>query len=151
MNDNGPRGELVYEYTAKLTGFTDYGASIEELLAGAAPPPSGLRVDIEFEGEVHGKLAGRVKGIDYLNVRADGRMELDIKATITTLAGERIAISAGGVCIPQPGSPVSLLRENVKLTTAHPQHAWVNTLEFWAAGEADMSKREIRVCGYLPS
>jgi hypothetical protein len=143
-------GELVYEYTAKLTGLTEYGASIEELLAGAAPPPSGLRIDIAFEGEVRGRLAGYIKGIDYLNVRADGRMDLDIKATITTPTGERIAVSARGVAIPQPGAPVSLLRENVKLTTAHPQYSWVNGLEFWATGQADMSKREVTICGYLP-
>ncbi len=148
--ENEFRYEQVYQYTAKLTGFTEYGASLESLLAGAAPPLSGLRVDIEFEGEIQGKLAGYIKGVDYLNVRADGRMDLDIKATITTPSGERIAVSAGGVCIPQPGSPVALLRENVKLTTAHPPHGWVNGLEFWAAGEADMAKREVTLRGYLP-
>jgi hypothetical protein len=41
--------------------------------------------------------------VDYVTVRADGRIDLDIKAEITTDDGEKIAFAASGVGIPQPG------------------------------------------------
>jgi len=37
-------GELLYEYTVKITGMTEYGVSLESLMAGeVAPPPEGAR------------------------------------------------------------------------------------------------------------
>lgn len=149
MNTTTNYGDLVYEYTADLTGVTEFGASMRDFMVGSAPP-SGLRLDIAFEGECQGRLAGRIQGIDYLNIRADGRMELDIRAVLTTPEGCRIALVAGGVGIPQPGDTITLLRENVKLTTAHPEYAWVNPLEFWAIGEADLDKRQVHIRGYIP-
>ena len=144
-------GEPIYEYTARFTKLTEFGAPVEDLLAGrAAPPPSGLRVDIHFEGEVTGKLGGYLKAVDYLNIRADGRMDLDIKGVIATPDGANIAISAGGVALPKPGSTASRIVENVKLTTAHPDYAWVNSLEFWAVGEGDIAARQVTIRGYLP-
>ena len=139
----------LYEYTLRIIGVTEYGGSMAAILAGESPPPSGLRVDIAFEGESRGVIAGTIRGVDYLNIRADGRMELDIKAELTTPDGEKIALAAGGVGIPQPGTTVSLLRENVKLTTASPEHAWLKTLEIWATGRADIASGEVHVRGYL--
>lgn len=148
---NDSLGELLYEYTVKITGVTEYGASLQAILAGETPPPpSGLRVDFAFEGPVTGRLAGAVRGVDYANLRADGRGELDIKATITTSDGEMIALAADGVIIPQPGSPVALLRENVKLTTASATYSWVNPLQIWGIGTVDLAAGEIDIRGYLP-
>jgi hypothetical protein len=67
-------------------------------------------------------LSGSVKGVDYLKLRADGRFELDIYAEITTEDGKKIALAADGVALGE--APVLQLRENVKLTTSHPEHAW---------------------------
>jgi hypothetical protein len=48
-------GELLYEYTVKLTGMTEYGVSFGALIAGtAAPPPEGARFDLPFEGASNG-------------------------------------------------------------------------------------------------
>ena len=57
-------GELLYEYTAKLTGLTEYGVSFEALMAGTAPPPpEGARFDVPFEGDSIGpKLKGKGHG-----------------------------------------------------------------------------------------
>lgn len=149
MNDSKEMGELLYEYELRLTDITEYGPSMQAILTGEAQIPAcGLRVDLSFVGESRGKLAGKIEGIDYLNLRADGRMELDIKAKITTPDGALIAVAAGGVGLPQPGSTASLLRENVKLTTAHPDYAWVNPLEIWAVGEADVETKKVMVRGY---
>lgn len=152
FNEQGEeiQGEKVYEYTADLTHFIEFGASLADVLAGKASiPAGGLRVDIGFEGPVSGRLGGYIKGVDYLNVRADGRMELDIKAVITTPDGKTIAVSAGGVGLPQEGTMASLLRENVKLTTAHKDYAWVNGLEIWGIGLGDVETGKVTVRGYL--
>ncbi len=70
-------GELLYEYKVKLTGMTEYGVSFQSLMAGAAaPPPEGARFDVPFEGVSNGpKLKGKVTGVDYLRIRADGRFD----------------------------------------------------------------------------
>jgi hypothetical protein len=149
--NHGELGELLYEYTARLTGFTEYGASMQQVLEGRLDlPPGGLRVDIDFAGEVKGPLSGHISGRDYVNIRADGRMELDIKATLTTPEGKKIAVAAGGVGIPEPESNMSLLRENVRLTSADPDFTWLNPLEIWAIGRADIGNATVSIRGYIP-
>ncbi len=44
-------GELLYEYEVKFTGITEYGVSLESLVAGeAAPPPEGARIGAKKDG-----------------------------------------------------------------------------------------------------
>ena len=50
----------------------------------------------------------------------------------------------------QPGSPVALLRENVKLTTASAAYSWVNPLQIWGIGTVDLVAGEIKVRAYVP-
>src|SRR5208337_2889960 len=107
-------GEKIYEYDLDITGVTDYGVSLESILAGKAKVPTqGARFDVAFEGNATGRLSGRVRGVDYLRMRADGRIELDIRAAIETSDGFRIALSADGVAVLRPGEPIVDLCENV--------------------------------------
>jgi len=47
--------ELLYEYTLKITQVVEYGASLEALMSGQAPPPAeGARFDVYFEGPATG-------------------------------------------------------------------------------------------------
>jgi hypothetical protein len=140
--------ELLYEYVLQTTQMVEYGVSIQALMAGqVAPPPEGVRFDVHFEGPVTGtKLNGSAKGVDYIHMRADGRTELNIQAEVTTADGKKIALSADGVAMGAP--PVLQLRENVKLTTSHPEYAWVNPIQVWGVGSVDFSTGEIRVKGY---
>ncbi|HXV62251.1 MAG TPA: hypothetical protein VEK15_16240, partial [Vicinamibacteria bacterium] len=87
-------GDLLYEYTVKITGMTEYGVSFEALMAGdTAPPPEGAKFDVAFEGESKGpRLKGNVTGVDYLQIRADGRFQLHIHGEITTHDGKKIAL-----------------------------------------------------------
>jgi hypothetical protein len=148
---SGIAAEQVYEYTAQVAGMVEYGASLQAILAGeTAPPPGGLRVDVAFEGPVTGRLNGSVVGVDYLNLRADGRIDLDIKGDITTSDGEKIALAASGVAIRQGESMVFSLRENVQLTTASESYSWVNPLQVWAVGSADLGTGKISIAGYVP-
>ena len=143
-------GELLYDYTLNVTGISEYGLSFEALLAGTiAPPPEGARFDISFDGPSVGpKLKGKVTGVDYLRVRADGRFDLHIHAEITTDDGHRISLHADGVARPQPGSPVVELRENVTLFTCSKDYSWVNGLQVWATGTVDLAQQVIRIKGY---
>ena len=97
---SGIAAEELYEYNAQVKGTVEYGASLQAVLAGEAPPPEGLRVDVVFEGPITGRLNGNVAGMDYINLRADGRVDLDIQGTITTDDGEKIALVASCVAIP---------------------------------------------------
>lgn len=143
-------GELIYEYTAKITGTTEYGISFEALMAGtAAPPPEGARFDGAFEGAATGpKLKGTVAGVDYARIRADGRFDLHLHGAITTDDGQKISLHADGVALPRPASPIIDLRENVTLFTSSNTYAWVNGLQIWATGILDLAERVVRIKGY---
>ena len=144
------RGEKIYEYDLDLTGVTDYGVSLQSIMSGEQKvPPQGARFDAAFEGPAKGHLSGRVRGVDYLRMRADGRIDLDIRATIETDDGHRIALSADGVGAPREGEPISDLFENVRLTTAAATYAWVNARQIWGVGTVNVATGKIHVEGFM--
>ena len=144
------RGEKIYEYDLDVTGMTDYGVGLEPILAGKEKiPPQGVRIDVAFEGRATGRLAGRVRGVDYTRMRADGRVDLDIRAVIETDNGSRIALSADGVAVPRVGEPIADLCENVRLTTAAEDYAWVNTRQIWGTGTVNFSTGRIHIDAYM--
>jgi Protein of unknown function (DUF3237) len=142
--------ELLYEATVNFTKVTEYGLSLTAFLAGQeAPPPSGARIDVAFEGSILGpKLKGGISGVDYLRIRADGHAQLHIHAEIATDDGQNIALFADGIASPQEGTGVLQLRENVTLTASSPAYAWVNRLLVWGRGTVDPVKGEVRVKAY---
>jgi hypothetical protein len=100
------KGEKIYEYDLNITGVTDYGVSLESILSSKEKiPPQGARFDVAFEGNATGRLSGRVRGVDYLRMRADGRIDLDIRGTIETDDGFRIGLSADGAAVMRQGEP----------------------------------------------
>jgi hypothetical protein len=143
-------GEKIYEYELNVTGMTDYGVPLDAILSGQVPiPPQGARIDVAFDGRAAGRLAGRVRGVDYSRVRADGRVDLDIRATFETDDGHRIALSADGVAVPRANEPVADLFENVTLSTACAPCAWVNARQIWGVGTVNLATGKITVAGYL--
>ena len=146
MSTSKSLGELMYEGHFKITGVTEYGASLAAIMSGEAPPPpTGLRVDVAFEGPVTGRVAGTMRGVDYLNVRADGRTQLDVRGSLVTEDDVMIACAIGGVAHPADDAPTTALREHVQLTTAAPEYAWVNELELWGVGKVDLAAGTIDV------
>jgi len=140
----------IYEYDLDITGVTDYGVSMESILAGKEKvPPQGARFDVAFEGTATGRLSGRVRGVDYLRMRADGRIDLDIRATIETGDGFRIGLSADGVAALRPGEPIANLCENVILTTAAGGFAWVHTRQIWGTGSVNLATGKIHIDAYM--
>lgn len=144
--------EHLYDLTVNFTKVTEYGLSLEALVAGkTTPPPEGARFDVAFEGVARGsKLKGTVAGVDYIHVRADGRFQLHIHAEITTEDGEKIAYFADGVATPEEGTSVAQFQEraNVTLTTSSHAYAWVNQLPVWVRGTVDLAKQQVNVKGY---
>ena len=95
------RGEKIYEFELDVVGITDFGITLEAILSGQTPvPPQGARLDVAFAGSGTGRIAGHAQGVDYVRMRADGRIDLDIHALIETHDGHRIALSANGVATP---------------------------------------------------
>ena len=143
-------GRLIYGYAARVTEVTEYGLSLADAIFGrASVPAGGLRCDVSFEGTVTGPwLRGTVRGSDYGYLRGDGRAELHIHGHVTTDEGKVIALAADGVSNVKPGSTVAQLRENVALTAADPGYEWLNSLQIWAIGTADIATGEIEVKAY---
>lgn len=141
-----PVAEHLYDVMLRHTRIIDYGYSVEDFASGRPIPPQGARIDMMVEGVIEGpRLRGTFVGVDFGELRADGRFQLNIQATITTDDGERIAFFADGIFRAADGA----VRENVTLKTASPRYAWVNQLQIWATGVADVSQREIRLKGYI--
>ena len=143
-------GSPLYEYNLKITGMVEYGVSFGELMSGKIPPPpEGARFDIAFAGEATGsKISGKVSGIDYAHLRADGRFQLDIHAEITTKEGEKISLKADGVAIPRKDSSIFDLRENVTMFSSSKNYTWVNRIQVWGVGTVDIATQEIYIAGY---
>ena len=143
-------GEKIYEYDLDVTGVTDYGVTLEAILASKEKiPPQGARIDIALEGRARGRLAGRVKLVDYLRIRADGRIDLDIRAVIETDDGRRIALSADGVGLPRATEPIADLSENIRLSTAAPGYAWVNTRQIWGSGTVNFAAGKVHIDAHM--
>ena len=144
------RGEKIYEYDIDVTGMTDYGVSLDAILSGKEQiPAQGVRIDVAFAGQVRGRVAGRVRGVDYTRMRTDGRVDLDIRAVIETEDGHRIALSADGVAAPRAGEPIADLWENVSLSTAAEKYEWVNTRQIWGVGTVNFSTGKIHIEAYM--
>lgn len=144
------RGEKIFEYDLDVTGMTDYGVSLDAILSGNTTiPPQGVRIDVAFEGRARGRLAGKVRGVDYTRMRADGRVDLDIRAIIETDDGRRIALSADGVAVPRVSEPIADLWENVSLTTAADDYAWVNARQIWGYGTVNFATGKIHIDAFM--
>jgi hypothetical protein len=101
---------------------------------------------LAFEGVGKGRLVGKIRGVDYVLMRADG---LDIRATLETEDGHRIAAHIDGVGTPRANEPIVDLAENVRLTTAAPKYDWVNSRQIWAVGTVNLSTGKILVEGFI--
>ena len=143
-------GEKVYECDLDITGMTDFGVGLDDVLSGeVAIPAQGARIDVAFEGLAKGRLAGKVRGIDHACMRADGRIDMDIHAIIEADDGSRIALSADGVAVPRPEEPIADLSENVALSSATKKYGWVNSRQVWGVGTVDFAKGKVHIDGFM--
>ena len=144
------KGEKIYEYDLDVKGMTDCGIKLQDILSGQTQvPPQGVRIDIAYEGHAKGRLTGQVHGIDYVRIRADGRIDLDIRAIVETEDGHRIAMSAEGVAVPRASEPIADLSENISLITAAENYAWVNMRQVWGIGTVNFAVGKVHIDAYM--
>ncbi len=87
-------------------------SSIRSLVGLGAP--AGARIDVAFEGDIKGRITGKIRrGVEYLALRADGRTDLDGRATVETEDGHRIAMRIEGGATPRANEPMMDLIANV--------------------------------------
>jgi hypothetical protein len=110
-----------------LEPFCDIAVRLSPRMLGKMP--AGTRIDFPFEGVAtgpHWDGERPVRGIDFVTVRSDGHMDMDIRGTIGEKR-ETVAYRAVGVSLA------------VSETEAHPQElltfqtgneafAWLNTV-----------------------
>jgi Protein of unknown function (DUF3237) len=144
------RGEKIIEFDMDITSITDYGIAMDAILSKKEMiPPQGARFDVVFDGRTSGRLSGRVTGVDYILARADWRIDLDIRATVDIEGGHRIALSGDGVATLRTAELIADLIENLRLTTAAKDYAWLNTRQIWGVGIVNLAARKIRVEAFL--
>jgi len=89
--------------------------------------PAGMRIDFPFEGSAtgpHWNGERPVRGVDYVTVREDGNMSLDIHGTI----GERpdaVSYTATGISIANEDRSADP-RELIVFATGSEELSWLN-------------------------
>lgn len=136
--------ELLFEESVNLTGFTEYGYSLNDLMEGNVPiPPEGITFDILFEGDLYGeRLNGRIKGVDYLTIRADGRFFLDLHATLITDDGVNIKIKETGI------NKNGELLLDMSFHTNNEKYKWLNHEQIIGLGFADFNNGTATIKAY---
>jgi len=108
--------------------------------------PLGTRIDFPFEGTAtssHWEGERAVKGMDYVTVRSDGHMDLEIRASIGEKR-ETVAYRGSGVSIVK--SPTEALpQELLTFQTGNEDLGWLNTAIGIALGTGEGGTLSITV------
>ena len=108
--------------------------------------PSGMRIDFPFKGTAtseHWEGERPVRGVDYVTVRSDGNMTLDIHATIGEKR-ETVAYTATGVSIANEDQSASP-KELIVFSTGNQDLAWLNNEVGFATGTGADGKITLNV------
>ncbi len=108
-----------------LEHFCHMELTFEMKIIGAVP--SGLRADAYFQGAASGPhWEGEipVEGVDYVTIRSDGNLNLDLRATMGS-GEDMIAYRGTGVSI-STGENSAEPRELITFETASEKFAWLN-------------------------
>jgi hypothetical protein len=108
--------------------------------------PQGTRIDFMFEGTAtskHWEGERPVKGTDFVTVRSDGNMDLDIRATIGEKR-ETIAYHGSGVSIVKSQTE-AMPQELITFQTGIEDLAWLNSSVGVALGEGETGAINITI------
>jgi hypothetical protein len=142
--------EKILEYDLAITDVVEYGVDMEAVMTRRVEVPlQGAQFDVTLQGTVQGRVSGSLRAIDYLRIRADGRRDLELRGTVETHDGHRIAIDARGVGTPRAAEPIVDLAVRIDLLTAAAPCSWVNERSAWGSGYADLAAGKIHVDVYL--
>ena len=129
---------------ASLEHFCTIEGTLAPRPVGAAP--GGMRIDFPFEGVArspHWEGEWPVKGVDYVTVRSDGNMTLDIRAVIGTKR-ESVGYTATGVSIAV-GKTGARPQELITFQTSNESLAWLNDVVAVGLGSVEDGSLEIEI------
>ena len=120
------------------------------------PCPGDIRLNFGLTGgEVWGPaLKGRVRpgGADFATLRSDGVILVDVRGLLESADGALIDIAYSGMLDLGPDGyanflqgvmpPELKIRVAPRLRTAHPAYQWLNRLQCYGIGEADLAKQQ---------
>lgn len=112
---------------ASLEEFCNVKASMAPRMIGHTP--AGTRIDFPFEGTAtspHWEGERPVRGIDYVMVRGDGNMDLEIHGTIGEKR-ESVSYRASGVSIAHEDRTASP-QELITFQTGNEDLSWLNSV-----------------------
>lgn len=133
----------LFEEHVVLSDFVEYGFSMQDLVNGTTIPKEGARFDIYFEGDLIGeKIKGKIKGVDFLEVRADGRFFLNLHAQIKTDDGASIQVRETGI------NDNGTLKLNMEFHTNDQRYLWLNREQVVGLGHVDFNTGQVNVKGY---
>ena len=137
--------KVFFEEEVQLTEIREYGFSWQQLTARKAPiPPAGARFDIYFKGKVSGdQINGTVEGVDYLEVRPDGKFSLSLHASIATNDGANIKLIETGL------NDQGALRLNMNFHTSDKRYEWLNRALVWGTGDVNFETGTVKIKAYL--
>lgn len=110
-----------------LEEFCTIKASMTPRMLGNMP--GGTRIDFPFEGTAtspHWEGERPVRGVDYVTVRSDGNMALDIRATIGDKR-ETVSYRGQGVSIVKSATE-AMPQEVITFETGNEDLSWLNTV-----------------------
>ncbi len=121
------------------------------------PSPNDLRINFPLTGgEVWGaRLQGKVRpgGMDYATLRNDGVIIADVRGLLESNDGALIDIAYSGVLDLGPDGyanfikgqlPAELkIRATPRFRTAHPNYQWLNRLQCFSIGLADLGAQQV--------
>lgn len=108
--------------------------------------PAGMRIDFPFSGTAtgpHWEGERPVRGIDYVTVRSDGNMDLDIHGVIGEKR-EAVSYKAIGVSIANPDQSADP-KELISFQTGNEDLAWLNNEIGVGLGHGEGGKITIEV------
>ncbi len=128
----------------QLEKFCEITADLDMKIIGDTP--AGMRIDFPFSGSAtseHWEGERPVSGIDYVTVRSDGNMDLDIHGVI----GEKrdsVSYRATGVSIANPDRSANP-RELLVFETGNEDLNWLNNEIGVALGKGDSGRLTLEV------
>jgi hypothetical protein len=151
MSETMPVQELLWEGTAQITGQTDFGTTLQQVVSGEKEiPPGGLRIDFHYEGEFTGpRMNGTIVGTNYMLLQPDSKGTLHQHGVVTTDDGARLALFGDGFSNGDRQAAKYQQHMNIALQTTSEKYAWVNGRQFWQINEVDLSTGKVTVIAYM--
>ena len=125
------KGELIGEFRNKMITTT-----VKEL------SPTGVRMEVNIEGEIRGKLNARSIDTTNLLFKTDGTYDYETKSVATTMDGDTVVLWGSGTG-RSTGPMTASFEGEVRYMTQAPSLSWLNNATARTEGTVDRVSREI--------